>query len=376
MIVYLPLSVEASAGLPGTAKFGYGAVIDINGKYLDESITTAASIGLDWIAVEFDWEKMWSDPNSPPNISLLSEVIDKAYQRGLSVLLTISNPPIWAITERGPDPQTTANLILSLVGFYANKVSAVELFPGVNTLEGCKAAPDPRSYLLTLNRVQETLNFSGRNIEVITTLTPMAIKPSPQDVNDLEFLNQLYQSGGKSYLNILGVKFNKIRGNPYSNPESVTLRHYEEIRTMMLNNEHEFGLIWITGFRWLNGEINNFKSDNTPPKSLGEHSNWLEEAFILMKAQLYIGAAFLDRINPHNDDLQNYPENTLILQDSQIHPAADQIRLLIRQQNTKSQLPITGTSDQKPAIKSLDAHQTYLTILLKKHIKQTDFKHP
>lgn len=378
VLVITPFSVDATAGLPGSAKFGYGAHIDIDGTHLDESISTAASIGLDWVAVEFNWESMWADPNSPPNITLLSDVINKSNQLGLSVLLSIVNPPKWAITESGPDPQTTANLVLSLIDFYANKVFAVELFPGANTIDGWRVIPNPKSYLFALNKVQETLKIAGKNIAVVTTLTPASINPSPYDVNDLEFLNQLYQSGGKSNLTIIGVKLNNLIGDPYSNPKLNTLRHYEEIRAVMLNNGHDFGTIWITGFGWPDEDTKYFETSSAQSKSVVEQKNskWLEEAFDLMKAQLYIGAAFFDQINPQGNMNQNDTKVTLISRESQIHPAANQLKLLIDQQKSRTQIPITGTSNRSTAIKSLDSYQTYLSILIKKYVKHTDFKQP
>jgi hypothetical protein len=88
-----------------------GARVDIKGKYLDKSIEIASYIGLDWVLVNFNWSEMWPDPSLPPKINSLTEVISQAHIKiYLSVLLSISNPPQWAMTENGPDPQITANL--------------------------------------------------------------------------------------------------------------------------------------------------------------------------------------------------------------------------------------------------------------------------
>jgi hypothetical protein len=51
-------------------------------------------------------------------------------------------------------------------------------------------------------------------------------------------------------MTIVGVKFNKISWRSTdSSGGSCTLRHYEEIRSIMLKNDHNHGTIWITGFR-------------------------------------------------------------------------------------------------------------------------------
>jgi hypothetical protein len=361
--IFIPAYVDASEGLPGSAKFGYGARVDINGGYLEKAIETASYMGLDWVAVDFDWEEMWPDPSSPPKINSLTEVIHKANQYGISVLLTISNPAQWAMTDAGPDPQTTANLTLSLVNFYSGKVLAVELFPGVNTKEVWKADPNATSYLEILKRTYEALSGANQQIALVTTITSEAFNPTSNDINDLKFLSDLYAAGGKPYLTIIGVKYNKLMGDPLTNPGAYVLRHYEEIRSVMLGNGHNYGMIWVTGFSTpTNHNFNSAHSYETP-SSAEEVSNWIEEAYKLMRAQLYIGVSFFDQINPSSNPT-DLSKVTIISGDSNLHPIADRIMKLVRGLLT----------DDSKAGSDIETN-TYLSILLKKFVRQIDFKH-
>lgn len=370
-----PANVNASEGLPGSAKFGYGGRIDIKGEYLNESIQVASSMGFSWIAVEFDWEEMWPDPNSPPHISQLTEIINQANHAGLSVLLTISNPADWAVTERGPDPQTTANLILSLSEFYGEKILAIELFTGVNTQHAWKAIPDSGSYLRLLKKVQDTLWQAGQQIAIITTITPLSTSPSVYDIDDLDFLDELYKASSNSYLPIIGLKFSFISGDPYSNPSQIALRHYEEIRAVMLKNDHREGLIWITGFGFPNRGLSNNDQASPPPLTVEQQADWLEKAFSLIKAQLYVGSAFFDQINPNETPNQSFIRATLISVEAHIHPAVDQITRLINQNITGGQTSTTDASMIQSDLPTSINH-TYLTILHKKYTRLNDFKHP
>ena len=94
------------------------------------------------------------------------------------------------------------------------------------------------------------------------------------------------------------------------------LRHYEAVRQVMLQHDHAHGLIWVTGFSW-------------PEESLDSPSDqqirWLNQAFQLMKSQLYIGVAFFESLNPPQDDKPSAsPTQSLIMNDAQgthMHPA-------------------------------------------------------
>jgi hypothetical protein len=88
---------------------------------------------------------------------------------------------------------------------------------------------------------------------------------------------------------ILGLRLDRLEGEAIAPPAPDTLRRYEAIRQIMLQFNHTSGLIWITGFRWPDfGEID----------ELDGQVRWLNQAYQLMKSQLYIGVAFFDRLNP------------------------------------------------------------------------------
>ena len=83
----------------------------------------------------------------------------------------------------------------------------------------------------------------------------------------------------------------------------------------MLENGHQTDLIWITGFSW--------PEELT---SLDEQASWIYEAYKLLKAQLYIGAAFFNGLTPKNPEETFYRSSSLVLEDGSFHPAAAQIQ--------------------------------------------------
>ena len=118
------------------------------------------------------------------------------------------------------------------------------------------------------------------------------------------------------YMPIVSIRFSEILGDAMSfspTDESRILRRYEAVRQTMLVNDHGYGLIWITGFTWPSAS-----------QDISLQIRWLENALHLLKSQLYIGAAFFDRLNPPLKADISESQNSLILVDGEnprSHPA-------------------------------------------------------
>jgi hypothetical protein len=151
-------------------------------------------------------------------------------------------------------------------------------------------------------------------------------------VDDLDFLNRLYEAGAASFMPILGLRLSPTEGEAMTPPgESANrvLRHYENVRQVMLQFDHANGLIWITGFSWpVQGKTTTHDGQ----------IRWLNQAFQLMKSQLYIGVAFFDRLNPPEDGERiSSPVQSLIQKDAEgthLHPALAALGQIITQNQT------------------------------------------
>jgi hypothetical protein len=138
-------------------------------------------------------------------------------------------------------------------------------------------------------------------------------------MDDLDFLNGLYQAGAANFMPILSLRLSPVEGEAISSPDEAArqvLRHYETVRQVMLQFNHANGLIWITGFSWPVQE---------KAASPDGQIRWLNQAYQLMKSQLYIGVAFFDRLNPPEDSKHSTsPVQSLIQKDAEgthLHPA-------------------------------------------------------
>jgi hypothetical protein len=108
-----------------------------------------------------------------------------------------------------------------------------------------------------------------------------------------------------------------------SENSSPVLRHYEDIRNLMLKYNHQTGKLWITGFSWPADQ------SNDPQWQAG----WLAQAYDYMSAQLYIEVCVFNSLNAveKQEVSNNEPPVFLVSPNGTLHPAIEIIRERIRQ---------------------------------------------
>jgi len=327
----------AVSGLPNSSQFGYGARVDIWGQHAGYALTAASGIGIDWIGIEFDWTRNWPERGIAFQLEALDAIMQSARQYQLNVLLSITNPPAWAMTLAGPEPNLTAELVTSLAQRYPDILLAIEPFPYANTVRGWGTLPNPAAYLEILKTGQAALQAIGSPVVLIAAgLAPVLSGGISGDMDDLVFLESLYANGAATYTQIIGLRLYEIGCDPLTAPggEPIVIRHYEQVRSIMLKYGHKTGLIWITGFSWPtpdNRQRQQVCQGKPFPASPAEQAKWIQQAYRLMKSQLYIGVAFIDPLNPPASNNLLIPvSNALIREDTSLHPVLVAYRDIIQ----------------------------------------------
>jgi len=260
-------------GTPHSLDFGYGARINTDGQFGDSALRLAAQMKLDWVALDFDWASIQPAPETWNEDAAFSNAIRLAHSLKLEILVSIKNPPAWTMTPNGPSVEDTANLVLTLARQYPN-IAALELIPGANTRAGWNATPDANAYARLFETVKARAEAENPKIYLVAGGLRNTLS-YPEDTRDVEFLAQMYAAGLRPA--IIGIHLENLAGDPLDAPAPDTLRHYEEIRAVMTANGHSDGLLWITGL-------------SLPAET--DQAPWLEQAYPMMKSQLYLGAVF------------------------------------------------------------------------------------
>ncbi len=322
--------VQAAKGTPNSPDFGYGARIDLAGDYIPEAFQSAARRKMDWVAIDFDWSTRWPEADTQPSLQDLDKAMLTAQKYGLSVLLSLKNTPGWAITANGPDPALTSWLVVSLAQRYPDSLQAIELFPGANTVVGWGSDPNPVAYASLYQIALSSIQNANLSILLVAAgLTPIPADEAESDIDDLRFLQGLYDAGAAGMMPVISIAMPALTGSPLQSPdgsEHRILRHYEEARQVMLANNHPHGILWITHFSWPSGRI---QFGDTSYYQTENQTVWLSQAYRMLRAQLYIGAAFYSALNPS----ESTGSTSLIRSDTSHHPFFDMLGKLIAQNN-------------------------------------------
>ncbi len=142
---------------------------------------------------------------------------------------------------------------------------------------GWNAAPNANAYAQLFQYIQTRLKAESLNV-YLTAGGLSNLFSSEEDVSDVDFLAQLYAAGLQP--DIISIRLEALNADPLAAPAHNALRHYEDIRAVMTANNHKDGLLWITGLSLPTG------TPETP---------WLEQAYPMMKSQLYLGAVFYSK---------------------------------------------------------------------------------
>ncbi|MEJ5203012.1 MAG: hypothetical protein WHV66_12335 [Anaerolineales bacterium] len=315
--------VDAARGTPGSVEFGYGGVLNPRGAYLEQAVQVASNLQFDWLLIPINWSFYYPTPDSQPDFSTLDRVVTFANQNQISLVFSFSGAPEWALTPQGPNPPQTNSFIISLLQRYAGSIAAIEVFPGANTVQGWGTIPDPADYAALYASLYQTLQEQGISILMVAGgLEPIRQNSTSGDMDDIVFLQGLYAAGLKDWMPVISVRLSGLTGDalqPATAKDRYVLRHYEEIRQVMLNHQHDAGLIWITSL--------------SSPVTIARQSQeaqtiWLSQAYHLLRAQLFVGVVFLDAVNP---DIQRMNQSGfyLVVDDHNYHPFYTKLRSLI-----------------------------------------------
>lgn len=313
----------AARGIPGSAEFGYGGVLYPQGIHLEQALQVAGDLQFDWLLVPVNWSDYYPAPDAQPDFSALDRVVTFASQNQLSLLFSLSGAPEWALTSQGPEPSQTISFVRLLLQRYPGAVSAFEIFPGANTVQGWGAIPNPGAYATLFVSLCKAVQEQGSSILLVAGgLEPVGGVSSNGDMNDVAFLQGLYTSGLKEWMPVISVRLSSVTGDALQSPspaEQRVLRHYEEIRQVMLSYQHDSGLLWVTALS---------SPAELARQSQDAQSAWLSQAYQLLRAQLYIGVAFLESINPDNWQT-NQPNFSLVVDNQNYHLFYAKLRSLI-----------------------------------------------
>lgn len=296
-------TVQAARGVPGSLEFGIGAAYYPSGPYRQEALALAADLDPDWLYIPISWSAYQAASSTLPRFEDLDAVFKVAEENQIAVIASIYNAPGWAKTAQGPDPAQAARFVTALTRRYPKALQAVELFPRANTVAGWGSPADPQAYFDLFRQVDASLRERGSKVLLVAAgLEPLGPNATAVgDMDDLAFLKGLYAVGALQMMPVISMQYPVLFGDPLRFPDgsdSRVLRHYEDVRKIMVESNHRNGTIWITHISSPSGKIEGSGSD---VKEEERQVDWITQLYIQTRSQLYLGVIVGQSLNPERE---------------------------------------------------------------------------
>jgi LysM repeat protein len=313
---------------PTPTGFGYGIQAHMIGRDHAQIVSTVKNMGLGWIKHQIVW-KDFETSKGNINWSNMDALVNSCYNAGLKVLLSVVKAPTWArgsladLTVDGPpaNPQDLADFVGAMAERYKGKVQAYEIWNEQNLHhEWGNEALDANRYVQLLAAAYRAIKAKDPGAIVVSGgLTPTGDNP-PVAVDDLTYLERMYQAGLKNYCNAVGVHPSGYNVPPdadwrtWSDPTAVfrgpSDNHHhswvfrgtmEGSRNIMVRYGDSGKKLWPTEFGWASVDGlgvspatgYEYASDNTAE----EQARYIVRAYEMGRNWGWVGVMFLWNLN-------------------------------------------------------------------------------
>ncbi len=198
---------------------------------------------------EFDWQHA-------------DEMVDHARAQGLTVIARMGFVPPWARPEKTSVTYLDANnypdfgdFVAAFTEHFRGRVNYLIIWnePNVN-FEWGQRAVDPLAYTELLKVAYTRAKEKNPDVKILAgALAPNLAPPGATDaMNDLEYLEKMYQAGAQNYFDMLSVHSYgwKSPANEPPSPDRVNFRRTELLRDIMLKYGDDAKPIMLTEGGW------------------------------------------------------------------------------------------------------------------------------
>ena len=232
---------------------------------IQRDLQLVREMGTRWIVEFFPWSYIESGKNSF-NWGHADQVIDHAHAQGLTIIARLGLVPSWA----RPDPlkqETTFNYIgpdhysdfgdfvYAFVDRYKDRVDHIVIWNEPNlSFEWGMRPVDAAAYVDLLKVAYRRAKEANPQVVVLAgALAPTLEQPgSPTGLNDLIYLQKMYDAGAKDFFDGLAAHAYGLRAplDEPPDPSRVNFRRVELLRAIMLRNGDGAKQIYITEAGW------------------------------------------------------------------------------------------------------------------------------
>jgi hypothetical protein len=268
--------VAAFGGQPsseGRGMVGIGMNVfleqEVEPEKRQRSLELLQQAGVAWIRQQVPWEQIepvakgeFTDPNFGGSTwAKFDDIVERSNALGLGLILRLDTSPRWALPADAPDGlgppvnyEDYWDFVQRVAERYRGKVAVYQIWNEPNlTIEWGRQAPDPDAYARLLRGATERIRAADPSARVMLAALSPTLTESAEALNELVYLQRLYDAGISGSYDILAVQAYGLRGGPDDprvDRSDVTFSRPTLVRDVMLRNGDGERPIWATEVGW------------------------------------------------------------------------------------------------------------------------------
>ncbi len=244
---------------------------------VEKTLQMAQEAGIGWVKQQFPWEELepkkgryWDDRQNRSTWEKYDRIVELAAQNGMQVIARLDRPPAWSrkdnsLREAPPDDfNDYGNFVHSVVSRYKGKIRYYVIWNEPNIRpEWGNQPPDPAAYVRLLKIGYERAKQADPNAFILSAPLAQTLERSSNAMNDLDYLEQMYQNGAGQYFDILFANAYGFSLPPEDppDPQRLNFRRVELARQIMERYGDAQKPIWFNEFGW-NASPDDFQPGN------------------------------------------------------------------------------------------------------------------
>ncbi|MFN8530418.1 MAG: cellulase family glycosylhydrolase [Anaerolineae bacterium] len=251
----------------------------------ERSLQMIHDAGFGWIRQQFSWADIEihgrGDFEDRRNLEVTGgpisawdkydNIVDLAQQYNVQIMARLDNPPAWThanpdIGDFAPpdDVQDFVNYATAVAERYYGRIHVYQVWNEPNIYpEWGNQTVDPAAYTDMLCRTYRALKEVDPSIIVVTGALAPTLELSGRDLNDLIFLQRMYDAGAGECFDVLSAQaygFFSAATDQRTRPTTITFTHHRYVRDVMVANGDADKAIWLSEAAW-----NPIDSPEVPP---------------------------------------------------------------------------------------------------------------
>jgi len=270
-----PAEVQSAPAraIPNTDVNPYGANFflarEVEEWKREKTIQMAKEAGIGWVKQHFVWAEVEprrkgefvDEASGESTWRKYDQIVDLCEKYGLQIIARLDRPPDWtrqdnAYPERPPDDfDDYGDFVYEFVKHYQGRVHYIQIWNEPNIFpEWGDQEVNPAQYVELLKVAYRRAKEADPNVYVLSA--PLAITleefPIRRNLNDLVFLEEMYQAGAKDYFDILSANAFGFEYPPDDPPDPGVLNFSRVLlqREIMEKHGDADKPVWLNEYGW------------------------------------------------------------------------------------------------------------------------------